>query len=115
MIIANKSIHENTLLKEEIKNIFLGKKKKWQDNTPIVIALNGNEHTHKNLLRDYAKRTSSQFKAVWRRLLFTGEGAIPQMLKNDAAIIDFVASKTGAISYIDANNLTDKVKVIHPE
>lgn len=115
VIIANKSIHENTLPKEEIKNIFLGKKKKWQDNTPIVIALNGNENTHKDLLRNYAKRTSSQFKAVWRRLLYTGEGGIPQILKSDVAIIDFVASKTGAISYIDANNLNDKVKIIHPE
>ena len=115
VIIANKSIHENSLPQEEIKNIFLGKRKKWQDNTPIIIALNGNEHLHKELLRNYAKRTPSQFKAVWRRLLYTGEGGIPQTFESDMAIIDFVASKTGAVSYIDATHLNDKVKLIHPE
>lgn len=115
VLIANKGISENSLSKEEIKRIFLGKKKKWQDNTPITIILRKRDDTHEELLKKYVQRSPKQFQNVWRRLVFTGEGQFPRSISNEGKLIDVVAKQKGAISYIDSAQLNNKVKIIHAE
>ena len=116
IIIANKEVPENTLPKEEIKRIFLGKKKKWRDNTPITIVLRKPDKIHQELLNTYVNRTSSQFLNVWKRMVFTGEAQYPRLFSNQDSLIDFVATHKGAVSYIDSDQLNiNKVKIIKPE
>lgn len=115
VIIANKNVAEDSLSIEDIKRIFLGKKKKWKDNSPVTIAFNKTPSIHNDLLKKYVMRTPSQFKNTWRRLVFTGEGKYPLSFSSDMKMINFIGSKEGAIGYIDADQVNDKVKIIKPE
>ena len=115
VIVANKNVAENSLSTEEIKKIFLGKKNKWRDNSPITIVVNKTAPVYLELLDKYVKRTPSQFQNNWKRLVFTGEGKYPRSFSDDEKIIDFVSSNDGAISYVDADKVNDKVKIIQPE
>ena len=115
VIVANKNIPENSLSTEDIKNIFLGKKKKWNDNSPIIVVLNNSKPVHHDLLNQYIRRTPSQFKNTWRRLVFSGGGRYPRTFSEDTEVIDFVSSFDGAVSYIDIRHVNDSVKIIQPE
>jgi hypothetical protein len=57
-------------------------------------------------------RDSAQIKAVWSRLLFTGQGQPPKELADAAAVKKAVAADPKAIGYIDKNDLDASVKVV---
>lgn len=57
-------------------------------------------------------KSSSQMKAFWSKLVFTGKGTPPKEMANDAAMKATVAADPTAIGYIDASAVDATVKVI---
>jgi ABC-type phosphate transport system substrate-binding protein len=57
-------------------------------------------------------RSSSQLKAYWSKLVFTGKGTPPPEVSSDAEVIQFISSNEYGIGYIDAASVNDKVKVL---
>jgi len=96
-----------------IKKIFLGKQKKYP-NGQVVIPLNSAEGSpsRESFNKTIIGRSATQISSYWARLVFTGKGTKPQDLGSDSEIVKTVESNQGAISYVDAASVTDKVKVI---
>jgi ABC-type phosphate transport system substrate-binding protein len=70
-----------------------------------------------NQLRDAfykraTERDSSQVKAIWARLIFTGQGQPPKELPDAAAVKKAVAADPKLIGYIDRSDLDASVKVV---
>jgi len=57
-------------------------------------------------------KSSSQMKAYWSKLVFTGKGTPPKELATDADVKAAVAADPTAIGYIDAASVDASVKVI---
>lgn len=57
-------------------------------------------------------KSSSQMKAYWSKLVFTGKGTPPKELAADADVKAAVAADPTAIGYIDAASVDASVKVI---
>lgn len=57
-------------------------------------------------------KSSSQIKAYWSKLVFTGKGTPPKELADDAAVKAAVAADASAIGYIDAAKVDASVKVV---
>ena len=57
-------------------------------------------------------KSSSQLKAYWSKLIFTGKGTPPDALGSVEDVIAKVAADPSAIAYIDAGSVTDAVKVV---
>ena len=57
------------------------------------------------------RKSSSQIKAYWSKLVFTGKGKPPTELSG-ADAIKFVAEKPYAIAYVDASKVDTSVKVL---
>lgn len=111
LIIANNSVSQESLKKEEVQNIFLGKMAKWSDNTSIYFVTSENE-THEDFLKTYINRSSSQFKNYWRQMVFTGKGQKPKAFDTDEEIIQFVSETSGAIGYVGTKAALKNVKTI---
>lgn len=58
-------------------------------------------------------RSSSQVKAHWSKLVFTGKGTPPKELASDSDVLAFVAENEFAIGYLHSAKVDDSVKVIH--
>lgn len=58
-------------------------------------------------------KNSSQLKAYWSRLIFTGKGTPPKEVGDDAAVKSLVAANPNMIGYIDSSAVDDSVKVVH--
>lgn len=57
-------------------------------------------------------KSSSQMKAYWSKLVFTGKGTPPKEVADDAAVKAAVAADATAIGYIDASKVDASVKVV---
>lgn len=57
-------------------------------------------------------KSSSQMKAYWSKLVFTGKGTPPKELNSDADMKAAVAADPTAIGYIDAAAVDGSVKVL---
>jgi len=112
LIIANKNVSEDSISKVEVKNIFLGKTVKWADksNISFVILKNG---IHKDFLKEYIKRSSSQYKNYWKKMVFTGKGSQPRAFETEKELIQYVAETDGAVGYISKGTEMINVKTIN--
>ena len=115
LIIANKNVSKKTLTSGEIKDIFLGKIKKWPDNTKIYLVTSGDYDLHDAFLKTYIKRTASQFGAYWKNRLFTGKGSPPKKFSTTKELMKYIADTQGAIGYIDSGSTPVNVNIISVE
>lgn len=99
-IITNPGTEIPPLKKKDIKDIFTGKRTRWNGSGKITIAILEDSETHSEFLREFVKKTPSQFRNYWRRKVFTGEGTFPRTFGSEAELMDFVAATKGAVGYI---------------
>ena len=112
LFIANRSVPEVELSKSDIKAIYLGNRGQWSDGSRIRLATIKKSDIHKTVTRSFLKKTPSQFRAYWRKRLYTGEGKMPKSCSSEAALIKYVSANKGAIGYISSGKLPDSIKFI---
>ena len=112
VLVANNSVPENDLSKDEIKAIFLGNKTKWSDNSRIIFIINTAAET-RTFLSDYVGKTPFQFDNYWKYQAFTGKGMLPRSFDDEKELIQYVANTLGAIAYVSKNAPMAGVKMIN--
>ena len=112
IIIANKDVPKNELSRTELKDIFLGKIKMWDDNYSLNISIRTNSVIFKEFTLEYMNCTPSFFISQWKTLIFTGRAVFPKRFNSREKIIAYVASTRGAIGYIESSSGLENVKII---
>ncbi len=112
IIIANKNVTENSLSRTEVKDIFLGKKCKWNDNSKVNFGIVKNQDAQKVFLKNYVKKTPQQFKAYWRNMVFTGQGRKPKDFNSASDLVRYVETTDGAVGFVEAGTAIVNVKTI---
>lgn len=112
-VVVNKENKLASLTTDDLTRIFLGKKTLWDSGTRIVPAMPEEESPAGELfLSGTLKKSVSQFRAYWKRLLFSGGGAVPKVFRNHDQLLDFVARQPGAIGIVEASAVDDRVHVL---
>jgi ABC-type phosphate transport system substrate-binding protein len=112
-VIVNKETSTARLPREELARIFLGKKTLWENGQRIVPAmLDDSTPSAESFLDQTVHKTSSQFRAYWKRQLFSGGGAPPRTFRTSTLVADFVARQPGAIGVVEGGFEDDRVKVV---
>ncbi|MBD1583514.1 substrate-binding domain-containing protein [Pseudoalteromonas sp. S16_S37] len=103
----------STFDQETIKKIFLGKAKSFSNGrAAILISSSSGDPVTDEFNTKVIGKSSSQVKAYWSKILFTGKGTPPQEMDSASDIISAVSSNPDAIGYVDAGAATDAVKVV---
>jgi ABC-type phosphate transport system substrate-binding protein len=107
VVIVNPKNPATRMFSEQAAQFFIGKSSLF---TPV-------EHTDGASLRNefYTKvlgKDSSQVKAIWSKLVFTGKGTAPKEYGSSAEVKKAVAADPQAIGYIEKSAADDSVKVI---
>ena len=113
IIIANKDVKDTAITKADLKEIFLGKKVQWTDNTKIRFVTLKESGPHKTFLRTYINKSSKQYSNYWRKMVFTGKGKIPKSFATNAEMIKYVSGTSGAIGYIGSSTKPANVNTIN--
>lgn len=107
LIICNKTVSATGLSRNHIQDIFLGKRVLWENNHAIHVFVLKEEDIHKAFLEEYVHKSESQWKAYWKRMVFTGRGLPPKSINTEAELIDLVAKTNGAIGYVSTEGLPE--------
>lgn len=116
-VVVNASNGVARIDKDDLARIYLGKKTLWSSGTRITPALaDEGGPIGLQFLDDVIEKSLSQYRAYWKRLLFSGGGVPPRSFRSSAEVVEFVARQPGAIGVVEASAGTDeKVKVLAVE
>lgn len=100
-ILINKSSSKNSLTAQEIKLIFLGKKKQWNNGIPIqVFVYKEEEDYHIDFCREIVEVPPITFRTFWSRNTFIGNGRPLKYASSPKEMLEIVSKTSGAIGYI---------------
>lgn len=105
--------NSNTLSIQDIQFIYLGKKKSFPNGDEAVpVSLIESASTTVEFNDKVLKKSSSQLRAYWSKLVFTGKGSPPKAVEADAELVNLVASNPNLIGYVDSASISGDVKVV---
>ena len=110
-IIANKNVPVDSYTKSEIKDIFLGKIRKYPDKSDIIIYLLW-KPDQEEFLHKFIHRSADQYHRYWLNQLFIGEANYPIKFRHSEKLMEYVAKTPGAIGFINEKLNTESVKII---
>jgi len=112
-VVVSKENKTASLTTDDLVRIFLGKKTLWDSGVRIVPAMPEEESpAGETFLSGTLKKSVSQFRAYWKRLLFSGGGTVPKVFRNSEQAVDFVARQPGAIAVVEASAVDERVRVL---
>lgn len=115
VIIVNKNLPETSITKTDVKRIFLGRKQKWTNESPIRPVMLKGGPVHEKFLSDYIEKTLQAFSIFWKREIVSGTGLPPISFDSEAEVIHYVSTTNGAIGYISSDTPSTGVKIISTE
>jgi len=102
-----------TIDSSAVSLLFLGKLKSFPGGSqaiPITQIETNSVATEFN--KKVLRKSSSQLKAYWSKLVFTGKGTPPRSMTNDSEVISLISTNPNLIGYVDASAVDDRVKVV---
>lgn len=105
IVVVVNNANSDALTKSDVSRIFLGKNKSF-----TAVNVSSGNASRAEFNKKALNKSSSQVKAYWSKLVFSGKGTPPKELDSDAKVKEFVASNPKAIGYIDSANLDGSVK-----
>ncbi|MET0357173.1 MAG: phosphate ABC transporter substrate-binding protein [Cellvibrio sp.] len=113
-VIVNPASGITSLTEDDVSRIFLGKSKAFPNgSTAVPVNQDEGSATRDKFNEAVCKKNSSQYKAYWSQLVFTGKGTPPKDAGNDAAVKTLVAASPTSIGYVDASAVDASVKVVY--
>jgi ABC-type phosphate transport system substrate-binding protein len=111
VVVVNPASGLASISDDQLKDLFLGKKITWDDGSKVIVAIPKDGPAHEALMKRLGKNIQ-QFQTGWKKLVFTGKGAMPEQVDSEDAVVAFVAKTPGAIALVSAAAIKDGVKAI---
>lgn len=111
VVVTNKETYLDSISKEKIKYIYLGKVNSIDGIkfTPYILS---DKKIHRLFLKKVIEKTNAQYESYWSRLLFTGRNSFLKTI--DVDMIESVLSKPNTLVYMDEEKVnTTKHKVVY--
>ncbi|NLD36831.1 MAG: hypothetical protein GX654_08180 [Desulfatiglans sp.] len=112
IIIANESVQGDAISNNDAAQIFIGKKRAWENGDTIVPVTLTNGTTHENFLKEVVNKSPLQFKTYWKNVVFTGKGQALKNFDSESDLVSFVVNTKGAIGYISSNTQCSGAKIL---
>ena len=113
MVVIVHADNGSTLSQAQIAAIYLGKTKTFPGGPraqPFVV-----DYASAGLdefMTAYLGKSVSQYRALWSRLMFSGEAIAPKALASHKEVVESVAGNKDAIGIVEASAVTPQVKVV---
>ena len=113
-VIVHPSLGVSTLTESEVSRLFLGKSKDFPSGGQAVPINQDDGSAVRDVFNEaICKKNSSQYKAYWSQLVFTGKGTPPKDAGKDAAVKALIAANPNMIGYVDSKVVDASVKVVY--
>ncbi len=114
VVIANKDMPITTLSSEEINRIYLGKTKFLPNGIKVIpVDQASGSSAREKFYTNVIKKSDTEVKSYWSRVIFTGQGYPPIQESDDSAVKDLVAKNPNCMGYVDRSAVDSSVKVVY--
>lgn len=111
VLVANKSVQISEIRSADLRAIFMGTKTRFADGSHAVpVTLKGGP-AHEVFLQNHLGESPDEFRAQWRKAVFTGQGAMPKAFDSEGALLEYIAVTPGAVGYVSQISPQDRLKV----
>ncbi|TYK64629.1 phosphate ABC transporter substrate-binding protein [Colwellia echini] len=111
-VIVN-TANDSQISDDDIQRMFLGKNKSFSNGESVVaINLDSGNEQRGEFEEKVLGKSSSQVKAYWSKLIFSGKAKPLEEVASDSEVISLISSTPNAIGYIDASKVDSSVKVV---
>jgi len=112
-VIVNPDTGVTALSATQVRALFLGKTSKFPDGTHATpVDQKEGSSTRTAFNEKVLKKTGSQVKSYWSKMVFSGKASPLKSVADDAAVKAFVAKTAGAVGYIDSSQVDSSVTVV---
>jgi len=112
VLVVNKNVRITAIRDADLRAIFTGAKTRFADGSRVVpVTLKGGA-AHEVFLKNHLGEGPDEFRAQWRKAVFTGQGAMPRTFDSESAVIEYVAATPGAVGYVSRISSPDNVKCL---
>lgn len=100
VLVVNKEVRISAIKADDLRNVFSGEKTRFADGSRVVpVTLKGGA-IHEVFLRNHLGESPEEFRAQWRKAVFTGQGAMPKAFDSESALLEYIAVTPGALGYV---------------
>jgi ABC-type phosphate transport system substrate-binding protein len=113
-IVVHKDSKVGDLSLQELRNIFLANKQFWDDRSRIILLVRAPKSDERDLvLNTIYQMDEAQFRKYWIAKMFRAEVPRgPKIVFSTDMTRDLVIAIPGSISFINAQDVTDDVRVV---
>jgi len=115
IVIAHEDVVQDSLDHNALKNIYLGKKTRWDNDEKIVPVMIQSGKLRTEFIDKILKKSNYQFETYWKQMIFTGKGLPPKSFKKFSELIQYIAETPGAIGFVPVIVMPEGVKIIFIE
>lgn len=113
-VIANPDMPVTSMSREEINRIYLGKMKFLPSGAKVTpVDQRPGASARSEFYANVMRKTETEMKSYWSRVIFTGQGQPPLQETDDQAVKSFVAKNPSGLGYIEKAAVDDSVKVVY--
>ena len=112
MIVVNRGSSVSQITEAQLRDIFTGARSRFDDGARAIPVLLKGGPTHEVFLHRHIRETPDEFRARWRKAVFTGQGSMPKEFASEAAVLDYIAVTPGAIGYVSRVKDPEAVKAL---
>lgn len=100
-VIANASVPVDTLSQQELLDLYSLDTNKWPNGSLVILFDQKSESTAKTTFYNFLNKREREMKKVWMRVVLSGEGRTPKVIREQQSLIRKVAETDGALGYVD--------------
>lgn len=113
VIVANPSVTETQLTRNEARLIYTLRRTQWPDGQPVrVFVLADDAPLHVDFVKHTLGLYPRQLRRVWDRRTYSGTGQAPHQVDSIAEMLANVANVPGAVGYLPDQKVDPTVKVL---
>jgi hypothetical protein len=112
VVVANRGVQISEISNADLRAIFMGTRTRFADGSHAVpVTLKGGP-VHEVFLKNHLGEGPEEFRSQWRKVVFTGQGAMPKAFDSESALIEYVAATPGAVGYVSRISPQNGVKLL---
>jgi ABC-type phosphate transport system substrate-binding protein len=100
VLVVNKNVRISQIRDADLRAIFTGEQSRFADGSHAVPVILKGGAVHEVFLKKHLGENPDDFRAQWRKAVFTGQGAMPRTFDSESALIAYVIATPGAIGYV---------------
>lgn len=113
ILVITHADNTNDITPKFVKNLYQGKLNRFDDgSTAIPLLLSEDNQLTSVFLEEVVEQKPVQFKRLWSRALFTGNGTPPEHIATEQEMINKVMSDPRYIGIIHRDNFTNDVRAV---